>query len=53
MAYALGRRIGHEDQPAVRAVVAKAAENDYRMSFFILGVVRSDAFRMKQASQPT
>ena len=53
MAYALGRRIGHEDQPAVRAVVAHAAENDYRMSFFILGVVRSDAFRMKQASQPT
>lgn len=53
MAYALGRRIGHEDQPAVRAVAANAAENDYRMSFFILGVVQSDAFRMKQASQPT
>ena len=36
-------------QPAVRAI-AKAAEADgYRMSSFILGVVKSDAFRMKRA----
>ena len=50
MAYALGRRIGYRDQPAVRRIVAEAAENDYRMSSFVVGVARSDAFRMKQAS---
>lgn len=50
MAYALGRRIDYRDQPAVRAVVAQAAQNDYRMSSFVLGTARSDAFRMKQAS---
>lgn len=51
MAYALGRRVEYRDQPAVRAIAARAAENDYRMSSFILGVVGSDAFRMRQASQ--
>ena len=50
MAYALGRRIDYRDQPAVRAVVAQAAQNDYRMSSFVLGTATSDAFRMKQAS---
>ena len=51
MAYALGRRVEYQDQPAVRAIAARAEENDYRMSSFIVGVITSDAFRMKQASQ--
>jgi len=49
MAYALGRAIDYRDQPAVRAIAADAAENDYRISSFILGVAGSIAFRMKQA----
>ena len=49
MAYALGRGIDHRDQPAVRAIARDAERNDYRMSSFIVGVVMSDAFRMKQA----
>ena len=49
MAYALGRTIEYRDQPAVRAIAAAAAGNGYRMSSFIVGVVGSDAFRMKQA----
>jgi hypothetical protein len=49
MAYALGRRVEHFDQPAVRAIVRAAEENDYRMSSFVLGVVRSDAFQMQRA----
>ena len=49
MAYALGRTIEYRDQPAVRAIAAAAAGNGYRMSAFIVGVVGSDAFRMKQA----
>ena len=49
MAYALGRRVETYDQPTVRRIVREAEENDYRMSSFILGVVKSDAFRMKKA----
>jgi len=48
MAYALGRRLEYYDWPAVRAIVAKAGKNDYRMSALITGVILSDAFRMKE-----
>ena len=49
MAYALGRSIDYRDQPTVRAITREAERNDHRMSSFIIGVVMSDAFRMKQA----
>ena len=49
MTYALGRRMQVEDQPTVRAIARQAEAEDYRMSSFVLGVVMSDAFRMKQA----
>ncbi len=49
MAYAVGRGIDYRDQPAIRAIAAEASENDYRLSSFIIGVVTSDGFRMKQA----
>ncbi|HXV86995.1 MAG TPA: DUF1592 domain-containing protein, partial [Gemmatimonadales bacterium] len=48
MAYALGRRVEYPDMPAVRAIVRQAEANDYRMSAFIVGVVKSDQFRMKR-----
>ncbi|MCC7125241.1 MAG: DUF1592 domain-containing protein [Acidobacteria bacterium] len=49
LAYGLGRRAEHFDQPAIRAI-SKAAEADgYKLSSFILGVVKSDAFRLKRA----
>ena len=48
MAYALGRRVMYYDQPTIREITREAAANDYRMSSFILGVVRSDAFSMKR-----
>jgi len=47
--YAIGRRPGYLDQPTVRVIERKAKANDYRMSSFIVGVVQSDAFRMRQA----
>ena len=47
MAYALGRRLEHYDMPAVREVARTAAAADNRLSAFILGVVRTPAFRMK------
>lgn len=49
MAYALGRRVEYFDQPTVRAIVREAEKNDYRMSSFVLGVVKSDAFQMQRA----
>lgn len=49
MAYALGRRVEYYDMPAVRAIAREAAVGGNRMSSFILGVVRSDAFQMSQA----
>jgi hypothetical protein len=48
MAYALGRRVEYYDQPTVRAIAQAAAKNDYRFSDFVMGIVASDAFRMKQ-----
>ena len=48
MAYALGRRVEYYDKPTVRAIAADAAENNYRISSFVLGVVKSDAFQMKK-----
>ena len=49
LAYALGRRVEYYDQPTIRAITKEAEANDYRVSTFILGVVMSDAFRMKRA----
>ena len=52
LSYAIGRPAEYLDQPTVRAIASAAAENDYRMTSFILGVVESDLFQMRQA-QPT
>jgi hypothetical protein len=49
LAYSLGRRVEYFDQPAIRAISRAAAKDDYKMSAFILGVVKSDAFRMRRA----
>lgn len=48
MAYALGRRVEYYDNPAVRRIVREAEPNGYRMTDFVVGVVQSDAFRMKR-----
>jgi hypothetical protein len=49
MSYALGRRLEYFDQPVVRAIVADAEQDDYRMMPLIMGVILSDAFRNKDA----
>lgn len=53
MTYALGRRVEYFDQPTIRQITAEAARNDYRVSSFVLGVVNSDAFRMKRVPGTT
>ncbi|MGE0460488.1 MAG: DUF1592 domain-containing protein [Vicinamibacterales bacterium] len=49
LAYALGRRAEYFDQPTIRAIAKSAEADGYRMSSFIMGVVTSDAFRLKRA----
>ncbi len=51
MAYALGRRVEYYDKPTIRAIARDAAENDYRLSSFIMGVVKSPAFQMSRTHQ--
>ena len=48
MAYALGRPVEYFDQPTLRVITREAEANEYHMSSFILGVVKSDAFQMKR-----
>jgi hypothetical protein len=49
MTFALGRTVEHHDMPAVRAIVREAADDDYRFSALVLGVVKSAPFRMRTA----
>jgi hypothetical protein len=44
MTYALGRRLEYYDMPAIRAIVSRAAADDYRFSSLILGIVQSEPF---------
>jgi hypothetical protein len=49
MAYALGRRVEYYDEPTIRAITRAAEAGDYKVTALILGVVKSDAFRMRMA----
>jgi hypothetical protein len=49
--YGLGRGLDDRDMPAVRAIVRDAAQNNYRMSSLILGVIRSTPFQMRTAAE--
>jgi hypothetical protein len=53
MAYALGRHVEVYDKPTVRAIARRAQSDGYRLSSFILGVVRSEAFQMKRVPEAT
>ncbi len=53
MAYALGRRVEYFDQSTVRAIARNAEANNYKISSFIMGVVKSDAFRMRRVEPET
>ena len=53
MAYSLGRRVEHFDQPTIRAITKKAEADGYKMSAFILGIVKSDTFRMNRVDAAT
>ncbi|MCY4507428.1 MAG: DUF1592 domain-containing protein, partial [Acidobacteria bacterium] len=47
MTYGLGRGVEYYDMPVVRSIVRDAAEDDYRFSSIVLGIVRSSPFQMR------
>ena len=49
LTYALGRGLEHYDAPAVRAITRAAAEDGYRFSSLVVGIVESAPFRMRRA----
>ena len=51
--YALGRGLTHHDAPAVRAIMAAAADSGYTFSSLVLGIVESVPFRMREAAEET
>jgi hypothetical protein len=52
LTYATGRGVEYFDEPAVRAIVRRAAQADYRWSSIVLGVVNSRSFRMRRSYTP-
>ena len=51
LTYALGRGVEYYDLPAVRAISREAARDNYRISSWILAVVKSTPFQMRQAAR--
>ena len=47
LTYALGRSLEPGDMPAVREIVRRAADDEYRMSALVLGVAESVPMRMR------
>lgn len=50
MAYALGRRVEYYDQPTIRRIQKDAEVGGYKFDRFVMGIVTSDAFRMRRVS---
>ena len=50
LSYAIGRGLDYEDMPLVRSIAHEAADNDYRFSALLMGVVQSPAFTMNRKS---
>lgn len=52
LAFAMGRRVEYYDQTTIREIVREAEENEYQVSSFIKGVVKSDPFQMSRSGDP-
>ena len=48
--YALGRGVEYYDGPTVRQIVREMAQDDYRWSALVLGIVNSKPFQMRRVS---
>ncbi|MBV8903882.1 MAG: DUF1588 domain-containing protein, partial [Acidobacteriia bacterium] len=52
LTYALGRGLEPSDMPVVRQIVKKAAQNGYRLSSVVMGIVESAPFQMRTKLEP-
>jgi hypothetical protein len=52
MTYALGRGLEPSDMPVVRRIVRKAAQNGYRLSIIVNGIIESAPFQMRTRLEP-
>ena len=50
LTYALGRGVEYRDMPLVRSITRDAAEDGYRFSSLLMGVIESPAFTMNMKS---
>jgi hypothetical protein len=53
MTYALGRGLEPSDLPAVRSILRKAAQSEYRFASIITGIVETPMFQMRTRLQPS
>jgi hypothetical protein len=53
LTYALGRGLEYQDMPLLRSLVHDAAEDDYRFSSLLMGVIESPAFTMNVKTAET
>jgi mono/diheme cytochrome c family protein len=51
LTYALGRGLEPYDRPAVKAITASLAQNDYRFSSLVLGIVKSLPFQERKGDR--
>ena len=52
LTYALGRGVEYYDAPAIRQITRNAAEDEYRWSAVIRGIVNSTPFQMRRSREP-
>ena len=50
LAYAVGRVLNYQDMPTVRSIARAAADDDNRFSLFVMNIVTSAPFQMRQES---
>jgi len=50
LTYALGRGVEYYDYPTIRSITRDAARDNYRISSWILSIVKSTPFQMRRAS---
>jgi hypothetical protein len=53
LTYAIGRGLEYPDMPLLRSITRNAAEDDYRFSSLLMGVIRSPAFTMNTTAADT
>ena len=51
IAYALGRVLDSPDMPMVRGIQREAAKNGNRLSAYVMGIAKSNAFQMRRSDE--